>query len=100
MQKTLSLYDKTKKYMGGICSPKCMHTDVTLCLPANDEMRHGDQKGPKRHQQAPDCYDLGSVKFGTKIAHKGNHQQIPYRVKMIRRGDGDDPKGIKYENYC
>lgn len=54
-----------------------MHTDVTLCLPADDEVRRGDQEGPKRHQQTPDCYDLGSVEFGAEIAHKGDHQQIP-----------------------
>lgn len=58
---------------------------MTLCLPADDEVRHGDQKGPKRHQQTPDCYDLGSVELGTEIAHKGDHQQIPCRVKMIRK---------------
>lgn len=63
---------------------------LRLCLPADDEVRHGHQKGPKRHQQTADRYDLGSVEFGTKITHKGNHQQIPYRVRMIREGDGDD----------
>lgn len=42
-------------------------------------MRHGNQKGPERHQYAADCYDLGSVQSGAKVAHKRNHQQIPYR---------------------
>lgn len=59
-------------YTGGVHT-SCMHTDVTLCVPADDEVRHGDQEGPKRHQQTPDCYDLGSVEFGAEIAHKGDH---------------------------
>lgn len=63
----------------------CLYTDMKLSLPADDEMWHGNQEGPKRHQNTSDCYDLGSVEFGTKIAHKGNHQQIPYQVEMIRR---------------
>lgn len=73
---------------------QCMHTDTTLCLPANDEMRHGDQEGPKRHQDTSDCYDLGSVELGTKIAHKGNNQQVPYMVEMIRKGDGDESEAL------
>lgn len=60
-------------------------------------MWHGDQEGPKRHQDTSYCYDLGSVEFGTKIAHKGNHQQIPYRVQMIRRGDRDELKTNRRE---
>lgn len=67
---------------------------IQSCLPANDEVRHGDQEGSKRHQDTSNCYDLGSVEFGTKIAHKGNHQQIPYRVEMIRRGDADESKAL------
>lgn len=76
--------------MNGICEQRCMHSDTALCLPANDEMRHGDQEGSKRHQNTPDCYDLGSVELGTKITHKRNYQQIPYRVKMIRKEDGEE----------
>ena len=53
------------------------NTDMTVFLPANDEVRHRDQEGPERHQDATDCYDLGSVEFGAEIAHKRNHQQIP-----------------------
>lgn len=60
-------------------------------LPANEEMRHGDQKGPKRHQYASHCYDLGSVKSGAKVAHKRNHQQIPYRD--VRKREGTDKIG-------
>lgn len=70
----------------------CIQTR-TLCLPADDEMRHGHQEGPKRHQHTSDRYDLGSVEFGTKVAHKCNHQQIPFRMEMIRRGD--EVKGIE-----
>lgn len=55
---------------------KYMNTDITFCLPANDEMRHCGQEGPERHQDTSNCYDLGSVKLGTKITHKGNHQQV------------------------
>lgn len=69
---------------------KKMHSGISG-LPADDEVRHGDQKGPERHQQAAERYDLGSVEFGTKITHKGNHQQISYRVRTI--GEGVDKKG-------
>lgn len=55
-------------------------------LPADDEVRHGNQKGPERHQQAAERYNLGSVEFGTKITHIGNHQQIPYRVRTTGKG--------------
>lgn len=65
-----------------------------FCIPANDEMRHGDQEGPERHQDTANCYDLGSVKLGTKITHKGYHQQVSYRIKMIRRGHGNDSKAL------
>lgn len=60
-------------------------------LPADDEVGRGHQKGPERHQQAAERYDLGSVEFGTKITHKGNHQQISYRVRTI--GEAVDKKG-------
>lgn len=75
-------------------SGNCNACIYTLCLPANDEMRHGDQEGPKRHQDTSDCYDLGSVEFGTKIAHKGNNQQIPFMVEMIRKGDAYESKTL------
>lgn len=63
-------------------------------LPANDEMRHGNQKGPERHQYTPDCYDLGSVEPGAKVAHKCNHQEIPFRD--VRKRETNDKKGIKH----
>lgn len=59
-------------------------------LPADDEMRHGDQKGPERHQYTPDRYDLGSVEPGAKVAHKCNHQQIPFRD--VRKRETNDKK--------
>lgn len=71
-------------------------------LPANDEMGHGNQKGPKRHQYTADCYDLGSVEPGAKVAHKCNHQQIPFREVRkreanVKRAHG---KGIKHPTGC
>lgn len=71
-------------------------------LPANEEMRHGDQKGSERHQHASDCYDLGSVQSGAEVAHKRNHQQIPY--SDVRKREGTDRKGgwngIKHVTSC
>ena len=74
----------------------CMHTDLTFILPANEEMGHGDQEGPKGHQHTTNCYDLGPVEFGTKITHKGNDQQIPYKVEMISKED----RGESMLNKC
>lgn len=71
-------------------------------LPANEEMRHCNQKSPKRHQYASECYDLGSVQSGAKVAHKCNHQQIPYRD--VRKREGTDKigdwKGIRHVTSC
>lgn len=86
---------KTKKPVDTVSELQLINIEMTFfffCLPANDKMRHGHQEGSKRHQDTSNRYDLGSVELRTKIAHKGNHQQIPYRVIMIRRGDGEDTK--------
>lgn len=83
-----------------MCEPRLFTAHFSL--PANEEMRHSNQKGPERHQYASGCYDLGSVQSSAKVAHKRNHQQIPYR-NVRKREETDkigDLKGIKHVTSC